>query len=72
MENALAKKAARGIMHWIQVGPLLYVKWKNRHDVTMYSTIHKANSGESVQHHVRNPDGTWSKRLFPVPELFKE
>ena len=71
-DNALGKKAARGDMRWIREGSLLYVKWKDTRDVTMYSTIHKANSGQSVQRRVRNPDGTWSRREFPVPDPVKQ
>ena len=71
-DNALGKKAARGDMRWIREGSLLYVKWKDTRDVTMCSTIHKANSGQSVQRRVRNPDGTWSRREFPVPDAVKQ
>ena len=71
-DNALGKKAARGDMRWIREGSLLYVKWKDTRDVTMCSTIHKANSGQSVQRRVRNPDGTWSRREFPVPDPVKQ
>ncbi|XP_060784757.1 piggyBac transposable element-derived protein 4-like [Neoarius graeffei] len=71
-ENALTKKSARGEMRWIRESPLLYVKWKDTCEVMMCSTIHKANSSDFVRRRVRNPDGTWTKKSFPVPEPVKE
>ena len=64
--------AARGEMRWIREDPLLYVKWKDRHDVAMCSTIHKACSGESMERCVRDPNGGWAKRVIPLPDPVKE
>ena len=71
-ENALGSGAARGEMRWIREDPLLYVKWKDRHDVAMCSTIHKAYSGESMERRVRDPNGGWAKRVIPLPDPVKE
>ncbi|KAL2076464.1 hypothetical protein ACEWY4_027928 [Coilia grayii] len=69
--NALPKSAVRGDMQWIREGPLLYVKWKDTHDVTMCSTIHKAYRGETTKRRSRK-DGVWTTQAIPVPSAVKQ
>ncbi|KAL2085760.1 hypothetical protein ACEWY4_019080 [Coilia grayii] len=65
--NALPKSAVRGIRE----NPLLYVKWKDTHDVTMCSTIHKAYRGEATKRRSRK-DGVWTTQAIPVPSAVKQ
>ncbi|KAL1252136.1 hypothetical protein QQF64_019932 [Cirrhinus molitorella] len=44
-----------------------FVEWKDRRDVLMCSTFHKAFKGDSIKRTVRGTDGVWAIQDFPVP-----
>ncbi|KAK7910292.1 hypothetical protein WMY93_014976 [Mugilogobius chulae] len=64
--NDIGRKDPRGTIRWIREGDLLYVKWKDRREVVMCSTVHSAFTGETVSRRVRQ-DGRWALVDVPVP-----
>ena len=45
--NALSKRSGGGSLRWIREGPFVFVKWMDTWEVSLYSTIHPAFSGEA-------------------------
>ena len=75
-ERMVATKARIGMKQYMKDKP---TKWGYKlfvqqewGDVALCSTIHKAYSGESAQRRVHNPDKSWSRKVFPVPDPIKE
>ncbi|XP_050950241.1 piggyBac transposable element-derived protein 4 isoform X2 [Labeo rohita] len=60
-------QAPRGNIRWFREDDLLFVEWKDRRDVLMCSTFHKAFKGDSIKRNVRGADGVWAIQDFPVP-----
>ncbi|XP_042567623.1 piggyBac transposable element-derived protein 4-like [Cyprinus carpio] len=60
-------KAARGNIRWFREDDLLFVEWKDKRDVLMCSTFHKAFNGDSIKRNVKGADGVWALQDFPVP-----
>lgn len=71
-ENALTKKSERGSIRWIRDGPIVYVKWMDKKEVSVCSTIHPAHSGKTVQRRVKQQDGSWAKVSVPCPTPVRE
>lgn len=69
--NSLPKKAERGDMRWLRKGKLLFVRWKDTHEVNMCSTVHKAFSGQTVKKRVKEA-GSWNVKDVPVPTAVLE
>ncbi|XP_068572703.1 piggyBac transposable element-derived protein 4-like [Cebidichthys violaceus] len=65
--NDLPKKAERGDMRWIQDGKLLFVKWTDSREVTMCSTIHQVDSGQTIKRKVKAA-AVWQNKSIPVPD----
>ncbi|PWA22611.1 hypothetical protein CCH79_00021109 [Gambusia affinis] len=65
--NALTKKSKRGSVRWIREGSLIFVKWMDKHEVSVCSTIHPAFSGETVSGRVRAAEWSWAVRKIPCP-----
>ncbi|XP_048014555.1 piggyBac transposable element-derived protein 4-like [Megalobrama amblycephala] len=64
--NSLTKKSTRGSIRWIRDGPLVCVKWMDKKEVSVCSTIHAAYTGDRVQRKVKAQD-TWRTKTFPCP-----
>ncbi|KAL0161407.1 hypothetical protein M9458_045132, partial [Cirrhinus mrigala] len=60
-------QAPRGNIRWFREDDLLFVEWKDKRDVLMCSTFHKAFNGDSIKRNVRGADGVWAIQDFPVP-----
>ena len=69
--NALTKKCESGSVRWIREGPLVFVKWMDRREVSVCSTIHPAFSGDTVQRRVKDGAGRWAVRDVPCPTPIK-
>lgn len=65
--NALDKTSAKGAIRWIRSDPLLFVKWMDRREVSVCSTIHAAYSGDKVQGWVKPKTGGSLPKTFPCP-----
>ncbi|KAI2650763.1 PiggyBac transposable element-derived protein 4 [Labeo rohita] len=63
----LKTQAPRGNIRWFREDDLLFVEWKDKRDVLMCSTFHKAFNGDSIKRNVRGADGVWAIQDFPVP-----
>ncbi|XP_042604919.1 piggyBac transposable element-derived protein 4-like isoform X2 [Cyprinus carpio] len=63
----LKTQAPRGNIRWFREDDLLFVEWKDRRDVLMCSTFHKAFNGDSIKRNVKGADGVWAIQDFPVP-----
>uniref|UniRef100_A0A8C2JF62 PiggyBac transposable element derived 4 n=1 Tax=Cyprinus carpio TaxID=7962 RepID=A0A8C2JF62_CYPCA len=63
----LKTQAPRGNIRWFREDDLLFVEWKDRRDVLMCSTFHKAYNGDSIKRNVKGADGVWAIQDFPVP-----
>ncbi|XP_048038343.1 piggyBac transposable element-derived protein 4-like [Megalobrama amblycephala] len=61
------KHAPRGNIRWFREDDLLFVEWKDKRDVLMCSTFHKAFNGETIKRNVKGADGVWAIQDFPVP-----
>ncbi|XP_051551319.1 piggyBac transposable element-derived protein 4 isoform X2 [Myxocyprinus asiaticus] len=61
------KTSPRGNIRWFRDDNLLFVEWKDKRDVLMCSTFHKAYSGDTVKRKVKGEDGVWTAEDFPVP-----
>ncbi|XP_056307231.1 piggyBac transposable element-derived protein 4-like [Danio aesculapii] len=64
--NPLTEKSTRGSYRWIRDGPVVFVKWMDRPEVSICSTIHKAYTGERVERRVRRR-GSWKTKSIPCP-----
>ncbi|XP_048013474.1 piggyBac transposable element-derived protein 4-like [Megalobrama amblycephala] len=64
--NSLTKKSTRGSIRWIRDGPLVCVKWMDKKEVSVCSTIHAAYEGHRVKRKVKVQD-TWKTKIFPCP-----
>lgn len=67
--NELPRNAPRGTMRWIRDAELLFVKWKDAHEVHMCSTFHKASGEGTVQRKVKNKDNNRTLVDIPVPDV---
>lgn len=65
--NALDKTSAKGAIRWTRDGSLLFVKWMDRKEVSVCSTIHAAYSGEKVQGWMKPKTGGSLPKTFPCP-----
>ncbi|XP_056095279.1 piggyBac transposable element-derived protein 4-like [Rhinichthys klamathensis goyatoka] len=61
------KLAPRGNIRWFREDDLLFVEWKDKRDVLMCSTFHKAFNGDTIKRNVKGADGVWAIQDFPVP-----
>ncbi|XP_048038346.1 piggyBac transposable element-derived protein 4-like [Megalobrama amblycephala] len=61
------KHAPRGNIRWFREDDLLFVEWKDKRDVLMCSTFHKAFNGDTIKRNVKGADGVWALQDFPVP-----
>uniref|UniRef100_A0A3Q3L1L6 PiggyBac transposable element-derived protein 4-like n=1 Tax=Mastacembelus armatus TaxID=205130 RepID=A0A3Q3L1L6_9TELE len=68
----MAKKAARGTIHWIRQNNLLFVSWMDTREVLMCSTMHKAFDGDTVKRRIKGKNKEWSLVNVPVPPAVKE
>ncbi|XP_057181896.1 piggyBac transposable element-derived protein 4-like [Triplophysa rosa] len=59
--------APRGNIRWFRDNKLLFVEWKDRRDVLMCSTFHKAFNGDTVKRKVKGEKTGRSIKDFPVP-----
>lgn len=64
--NPLTEKSARGSYRWIRDGPVVFVKWMDRPEVSICSTIHQAYTGEHVERKVRR-QGSRKTKSIPCP-----
>lgn len=69
--GTLNSRDPRGTIRWIREGPLVFVQWKDTRVVQMYSSIHKAHSGDTVQRRVKT-DGRWRLETFPIPPAVQD
>ncbi|XP_055006442.1 piggyBac transposable element-derived protein 4-like [Boleophthalmus pectinirostris] len=65
--NDLPKKARRGDVRWLRKDSLLFVKWMDKREVAMCSSVHKASSGQTVPRNIKT-QGVWSIENVPVPD----
>ncbi|KAG1946326.1 piggyBac transposable element-derived protein 4-like [Pimephales promelas] len=61
------KQAPRGNIRWFREDDLLFVEWKDKRDVLMCSTFHKAFNGDTIKRNVKGADGVWGIQDFSVP-----
>ncbi|NP_001418355.1 wu:fc11c11 [Danio rerio] len=59
--------APRGNIRWFREDGLLFVEWKDKRDVLMCSTFHKAYNGDYIKRNVKGKGGVWTPQDFPVP-----
>ncbi|XP_057182270.1 piggyBac transposable element-derived protein 4-like [Triplophysa rosa] len=59
--------APRGNIRWFRDDNLLLVEWKDRRNVLLCSTFHKAFNGDKVKRKVKGGDGVWTEEEFTVP-----
>uniref|UniRef100_A0A7N8XH10 PiggyBac transposable element-derived protein domain-containing protein n=1 Tax=Mastacembelus armatus TaxID=205130 RepID=A0A7N8XH10_9TELE len=64
--NSLTSKSARGSMRWIRDEHLVFVKWMDAREVSVCSTIHAAQTGDTMQRRVKTQNG-WRTKSFPCP-----
>ncbi|XP_039530913.1 piggyBac transposable element-derived protein 4-like isoform X1 [Pimephales promelas] len=69
--NRLRRNAPRGTMRWIRTDKLLFVEWKDLHEVQMCSTFHKAYEGDTVQRKVKG-DAQTTHVEVPIPAVVLE
>ncbi|XP_051550033.1 piggyBac transposable element-derived protein 4-like [Myxocyprinus asiaticus] len=60
------KPAPHGNIRWFRDDNLLFVEWKDKKDVLICSTFHKAYNGDTVKRKVKE-NGTCIMKDFPVP-----
>ncbi len=60
-------QAPRGNIRWFREDDLLFVEWKDKRDVLMCSSFHKAYNGDSIKRNVKGANGVWAVQDFPVP-----
>lgn len=65
--NHTETEAPRGNIRWFREDGLLFVEWKDKRDVLMCSTFHKAYNGETVKRTVKGKGSVWGVKEFPVP-----
>ncbi|XP_055074466.1 piggyBac transposable element-derived protein 4 [Misgurnus anguillicaudatus] len=63
----LKATAPRGSIRWFRDDKLLFVEWKDRRNVLMCSSFHKAFNGDKVTRKVKGDDGVWNEEQFPIP-----
>ncbi|XP_056614672.1 piggyBac transposable element-derived protein 4 [Triplophysa dalaica] len=61
------RPAPRGSIRWLRDDNLLFVEWKDRRNVLLCSTFHKAFNGDKVKRKVKGVDGVWTEQDFTVP-----
>ncbi|XP_028298576.1 piggyBac transposable element-derived protein 4-like [Gouania willdenowi] len=66
------EKTTRGTIRWIRKGQLLFVKWFDRREVTMCTTIHKVYGNDTATRKVKATDGQWSIKQVPIPSCIKD
>ncbi|CAM4735286.1 unnamed protein product [Leuciscus chuanchicus] len=64
--NPLTKKSSRGSIRWIRDGPLVCVKWMDKKEMSVCSTIHAAYTGDRVKRQVKAQE-TRRTKSFPCP-----
>ncbi|CAM4735290.1 unnamed protein product [Leuciscus chuanchicus] len=64
--NPLTKKSSRGSIRWIRDGPLVCVKWMDKQEMSVCSTIHAAYTGDRVKRQVKAQE-TRRTKSFPCP-----
>lgn len=66
-ENDLAKTAAKGEIRWIREDNILYVKWMDKREVTMCSSVHGVYSGRTVTRKIQE-QGVRRSAQVPCPD----
>ncbi|KAA0711895.1 hypothetical protein E1301_Tti013497 [Triplophysa tibetana] len=65
--NHSKSPAPRGNIRWFRDDKLLFIEWKDRRDVLMCSTFHKAYNGDTVKRKVKGEKTGRIVKDFPVP-----
>ncbi|XP_051980383.1 piggyBac transposable element-derived protein 4-like isoform X2 [Xyrauchen texanus] len=60
------KPPPRGNIRWFRDDNLLFLEWKDKKEVLICSTFHKAYNGDTVKRKVKK-NGAWVIKDFPVP-----
>ncbi|XP_047444335.1 piggyBac transposable element-derived protein 4-like [Mugil cephalus] len=68
-ENALTSRSERGTVRWIREGSLVFLKWMDKLEVSVCSTIHPAASEEFVKRRLKGKDGRRVVKNVPYPAL---
>lgn len=71
-DNDMTEDAPRGTIRWLRRGQLLFVKWLDTRQVTMCSTVHRADSRDTTKRRVKTARGGWTLKTVPVPACFKD
>uniref|UniRef100_A0A3B1IMT6 PiggyBac transposable element-derived protein 4-like n=1 Tax=Astyanax mexicanus TaxID=7994 RepID=A0A3B1IMT6_ASTMX len=71
-DNALTRTSPRGKYRWIRDGSLLFVKWMDKHEVSVCSTIHRAFTGDTVQRKVKSKKLVYTTQSIPCPSPLME
>uniref|UniRef100_A0A8C6SQI7 PiggyBac transposable element-derived protein domain-containing protein n=1 Tax=Neogobius melanostomus TaxID=47308 RepID=A0A8C6SQI7_9GOBI len=67
VQNDLPKKAQRGEVRWLREDKLLFLKWMDKREVTLCSSMHKAYSGKTIKRKVKE-QGVWQTTQVPCPD----
>ncbi|KAM3623107.1 uncharacterized protein V6R79_007048 [Siganus canaliculatus] len=70
-DSALANRSPRGSLRWIRDGQLLFVKWMDKSEASVCSTVHIAYSGETVMKGRKTSNG-YEKVPVPRPTCVGE
>ncbi len=69
--NALTRKSPRGSIRWIRQGSLLFTKWMDTREVSVYTTLHTAYLGDTVKRVCKSSSG-YKNVDVPVPTAVKD